>query len=98
MKSQEAIKIIRQCISEDRYRVMRHFAQRMDERGLFWPDVQAVIDHPRSVKDAGLDDYDRPKWLVAGKTTDLLNLEMVVVIDQDEDGNMVLLITIYFED
>lgn len=77
---------------------MRHFAQRMDERGLFWTDVQAVIDHPRSVRDAGLDDYGRPKWLVAGKATDRLSLEIVVVIDQDEDGNLVLLITIYFED
>ncbi len=98
MKSQEAIRIICQCISEDRYRMLRHFSERMDERGLFWPDVQAVIDHPKSVRNAGLDDYGRPRWLVAGKTTDRLNLELVVVIDQDDDGNLVVLITIYFED
>ncbi|MBL4700654.1 MAG: DUF4258 domain-containing protein [Phycisphaeraceae bacterium] len=98
MKSQEAIRIIRQCISTERYRLLRHFSERMDERGVFWPDIQAVIDHPKSVRDAGVDQYDRPRWLVAGKTTDLLNLEMVVVIDHDDDGNLVLLITIYYED
>ena len=98
MRSQEAIRIIRKCVSEDRYIPLRHFIERLDERGVFWSDILAILDHPKSVKDAGLDEYDRPRWLVAGKTTDLLSLEMVVVIDQDDDGNYVVMITIYYED
>jgi uncharacterized DUF497 family protein len=96
--SKETLRFIQQCISEERYTATHHFRQRMDERGLFLTDALAVIDAPDSIRDDGLDDQGRPKWLVAGLATELLSLEIVVVIDLDESGNEVLLITIYFED
>ena len=97
MEAKKAIRLIQQCIRDERYATTAHFDQRMDERCLFLTDALAVIDDPHSVRDDGLDNEGRPKWLLAGVTTDLLRLEIVVVIDQDENGNEVLLFTIYYE-
>ncbi len=37
--------------------------KRMDARGMFWADVEAVLDNPQEVRDDGLDRWDRPKWI-----------------------------------
>lgn len=92
-----ASRIIRECLTAGRYRRLRHFAQRMDERGLFWPDVLAVVNAPRRVRADGDDEFGRPRWIVAGTTTDGLTIEIVCVLERDEKGNVVVLITLYYE-
>ena len=78
------------------YRVLAHFVHGMDLRGLFWPDIQAVADSPRMVKDGGPDRFGRAKWRLSGRTTDGLDLEIVCVLDRDERGNLVVFITAYW--
>jgi len=75
-----------------------HFARRMDERGLFWPDIQCVLAAPSDVRDGGKDDLGRPKWIIAGKATDGLKLEIVCVLDVDDEGNLAVFVTAYWNE
>lgn len=93
--ARQALKIIRQCVDAERYRVLPHFRQRMAQRGLVWPDVLAVLDDPAEVRSDGQDRYHRPKWIVSGKAPDGVPVEFVCVIDEDEQGNLTVFITIY---
>lgn len=68
----------------------------MEQRSLFWPDVQAVIDDPQEVRSQGMDDYDRPKWIVSGEAADGNEVEIVCAIESNDDGAE--FITIYWED
>jgi hypothetical protein len=86
---------IRSTVAAGHYRVLRHFAQRMDQRGLFWADVQGVIDAPNRVRSGGNDRFGREKWLLQGKTTDALSIELVCALDVDENGDLTVFITIY---
>lgn len=97
MHSHRAIQIIRECVHEGRYALSGHFIQRMDERGLFWPDVQAVIDSPSDVQDEGQDSFGRPRWLLSGTTTDRCDVQLLCVLDADDEGNRVVFITIYWK-
>ena len=94
-QAREALRIIRQCVARGRYRLMRHFLQRMDERYLVWADILAVLDAPTEVRDAGPEELGRPKWIVAGTSADKLPLEVVCVLDTDEAGRLTVFITIY---
>lgn len=95
--ARKALRTIQGCVAAGRYRLLAHFVQRMDERGLFWPDVQAVLDSAQAVEDDGADDYGRDKWRVRGQTTDRLDLEVVCVLDRDETGKLAVFITAYWE-
>ena len=97
-RSSETINIIRSRISKNRYRRLVHFNQRMDERGLFWADVMAVIDEPSQVVDDGVDEFGRERWLISGLTTDELSIKLVTVLDFDAKGQMVVLITLFHEE
>ena len=94
-KARRALSVIRECVAAKRYRVLRHFTQRMDERGFFWPDVAAILDEPSAVRSGGRDPYDRPKWIVTGKTLDGDVVEIVCVLDRDDRDNVTVFITIY---
>ncbi len=94
-KARRALTVIRECVAEGCYLVLPHFTHRMEERGFFWPDVLAVIDSPSSVRDDGRDRYGRPKWIVAGKTADDLDIELVCAIDTDDRGRLTVFITLY---
>ena len=96
MRPAEAIQIIRACIAANRVTVREHFARRMDERSLFWPDVQAVVDAPTQVRADGCDDYDRARWLIIGKTPDSLRIQIVAVLDQDDGGHWTVLFTLHY--
>jgi hypothetical protein len=97
-ESKKALATIRRCLDRRRYRVLQHFTRRMDKRGLFWPEVLAVIESPASVRDGGLDRHDRPKWMISGAAADGLQIEVVCVIDVDEQGEAAVFITLYWED
>jgi hypothetical protein len=84
------------CVRRGRYRVLRHLIERMDRRGLFWGDVEAVIDAPSDVVDGGLDDFGRSKWRICGQTTDRMDLEVVCVLDRDERGHLTIFITAFW--
>ncbi len=94
VESRRAKKIIQTCIARRQYRVTRHFAERLEQRIFFWGDVLAVIDDPTDVREDGLDDFwprkmdFRRQWRANGT-------EIEIVIDQDGDGNLSILVTLY---
>jgi hypothetical protein len=96
-KAQKALADIRRCVATGRWRMLVHFVRRMDERGLFWPDVLAVLDSPAAVADEGPDDYGRHKWKVAGRATDGLELEIVCALDTDAAVRITVFITVYWK-
>ncbi len=67
----------------------------MAERGLVWADILAVASDPGDVRWARQDEYGRDKWIVCGQAGDGLGVELVCVMDVDEQGNVVVLVTIY---
>jgi len=95
VEARRALLTIRACVARGRYRVLTHFTQRMDQRGLVWPDVLAVLDAPGAVRSGGRDRFGRPKWLVGGTATAGDPLEIVCVLDVDEHGEHTVFITLY---
>ncbi len=95
-EARRAILVIRACIAADRYALTVHFNQRMQQRGLFWPDVVAAIEDPKDVRSGGVDNYSRPKWIVRGDAAGGDQIEIVCAIELDE-GETVF-ITLYWED
>ena len=75
--------------------MLTHFAQRMDERGLVWPDVLSVLDGPTGVRDGGPQRWGRPKWIVEGEAADGFSLSVVCVLDRDEAGRLTVFITAF---
>lgn len=98
MERAKALAIIHACLKNGRYLVKDHFLHRLDQRGLFWADVQALIDAPRRVRGDGEDQFDRPRCLISGTAPDGLQLAFLVVIDEDARGKLTVFITIYHED
>jgi hypothetical protein len=94
-KARKAWSIIRRCVEQGRYRVLKHFTQRMDERGLVWLDVLGVLDDPAGVRPGGPEEFGRPKWIINGTARDGLEVEIVCVLDHDEQGRLTVFITIY---
>lgn len=94
-RSRKALTIIQECVAAKRFKVLRHFMQRMDERAFFWPDVQTVLEQPTAVRDDGRDRHRRPKWIVSGETHDGIAIELVCAIDRDDRGRLTVFITIY---
>ncbi len=68
----------------------------MQQRGLFWSDVQVVIDDPRDVWSQGMDRFNRPKWIILGEAATGEEIEIVCAIEIDESETE--FITIYWED
>ncbi len=68
----------------------------MEERGLFWPDVQAVIDDPQDVRSGGMDKYVRLRWIVRGTAATGEEIEIVCAIELDHRG--IEFLTIYWKE
>lgn len=96
--ARKALSVIQDWMRSGRYRLLPHFLQRLDQRGLFWPDVQSLLGHPHGVRYGGPDERDREKWLVSGEAADGGNIEVVCVLGVDERGEMVVFITIYWQE
>ncbi len=94
-KARRALEVFRRCVDTGRYLVLPHFVERMHERSYFWPDVLAVVDSPSEVWFDGRDDFDRPRWIIAGTADYDLPVELVCVMDTDDRGNTTVFITIY---
>jgi hypothetical protein len=94
--ARRALATIRVCVDSDRYALAIHFTDRMVERGLYWPDVESVLDGPTDVRSQGIDRFDRPKWIVAGAAADGMEIEIVCAIEVDDSGTE--FITLYWED
>jgi hypothetical protein len=97
LAARAALEIICECVNSGRFVMTRHFTERMDQRGLVWPDVLAIIEEPADVRDGGPDNFGRPKWLVSGEASDGLQAEIVCVLDADSAGNTTVLVTIYWD-
>lgn len=93
--SRRALNTIRRCVKAGRYRLLVHFTERMDERGLFWPDVLAILDAPTDVRDGGPEQWGRPKWIIEGQSSGGGTLGLVCVLDADENGDVTAFVTIY---
>jgi hypothetical protein len=94
-EGRRAIVVIQECIEADRYALTIHFSERMEERGLFWPDVRAVIDDPKDIRSQGMDNYNRPKWIIRGRAALDKEIEIVCAIEMDETE--AVFITLYWE-
>ncbi len=94
-EAREALDVIRACVRANRYRLLKHFRDRMAMRGLLWADVLAIIDEPANVRSGGPETHLRPKWVLAGIAADGLDLEFVCVFEEDKRGTEVVFITIY---
>lgn len=94
-KARRAWSSIRRCVEDGRYLVLTHFMQRMDERGLVWPDVLSVLHDPTDVRDGGPEQWGRPKWIVEGQAADGHPLSVVCVLDRDEQGRLTVFITAF---
>ena len=94
-EARRALTLIRKCVATERFILSKHFSQRMEGRGLVWPDILAALDRPSSVRHGGPERLNRPKWIVAGDTADGLNIEIVCVLDEDDRGDWVVFITVY---
>jgi hypothetical protein len=94
-KARKALAVIQDCVEHGRYLVLPHFVDRMNDRGFFWPDVLAVVESPDDVRPDGRDEYDRPKWIISGKSADGLPVELVCVLDTDDRGHTTVFITLY---
>jgi hypothetical protein len=95
-EARRTLAVIRDCLARDCYAVTVHFEERMEQRGLFWPDVQGIIAAPRHVRSDGVDEYDRPKWIIGGQTAGGGSVEIVCAIEVDESGTV--FITLYWND
>jgi hypothetical protein len=94
-EARRALTVIRECVESDRYALSIHFARRMDQRGLFWPDVQAVLEVPEDIWSEGMDKYNRPKWIIRGEPAGIGGIQIVCAIELDESETE--FITIYWE-
>ena len=95
-EARRTLALIRRCVEDDRYALAVHFTQRMEQRGLFWPDVQAVMDASEDVWSEGMDRYNRPKWIICGEAANGDEIEIVCAIEMDESETE--FITLYWED
>lgn len=95
-EARRAVAVVRECVDADRYALSVHFSERMEQRGLFWSDVQAVIDDPQDVRSQGMDRFDRPKWVILGEAATGDEIEIVCAIEVDDSETE--FITIYWED
>lgn len=95
-EARRAVAVIRECLANDRFAVSVQFAHRMEQRGLFWPDIQAVVEDPSGVWAAGMDRDGRPEWIIAGDAGGLGEIEIVCAIECDDSGTE--FITLYWED
>jgi hypothetical protein len=68
----------------------------MQQRGLFWPDVEAVIDASTDVRAHGMDRYDRPKWSIRGDAAYGGEIKIICAIELDELQTE--FITLYWDD
>jgi len=66
-------------------------------RSVCTADVTSRIpgDDRTTVRFDGHDRYDRPKWVIEGKTVGELDIGLVCVLDTDDHGRVTVFITIY---
>jgi len=95
-EARRTLAVILECLDSDRYALTVHFSQRMEQRGLYWADVLAVIDDPDEVRSQGMDYFNRPKWIIAGEAAAGDEIEIVCAVEFDETDTE--FITLYWED
>jgi hypothetical protein len=83
------------CIAAERFVLKKHFTDRMNERGLFWPDVLAIVDAPTRARSDGMDEFGRPRLIVEGTAADGLRVGFACVLDSDDRGDVTVFITMY---
>jgi hypothetical protein len=95
-EARRTLAVIRECLDSDRYALTVHFTRRMAERGLYWADMLAVFDDPTETLSQGMDDYNRPKWIIGGQTATGEEIEIVCAVELDETETV--FITLYWQE
>jgi len=96
MKAADALELIRRCVDDDELLVITgHFYLRMEQRGLFWTDVLAVIEEPDAMRTDGHDEHRRERWFITATAPDELPVELLCAIDSTDP--LTVLVTIYWE-
>ncbi len=96
-EARKALATIQKCVEADRVIILQHFDARLARRNLMWVDVLSILEEPTEVRDDGVDERGRDKWVVAGDGADGLPIECVCAIDADDDGEITIFITLYEE-
>ena len=68
----------------------------MEQRGLFWPDVVAVIEEPAGIRSQGRDRFGRSKWVISGEAATGDEIEIVCALELDQTETE--FITLYWDD
>jgi len=84
VEARRTLAVVRECLDSDRYALTVHFSERMVQRGLFWADVEAVIGDPSAVRSQGMDEYNRPKWIIGGQAMTGDEVEIVCAVEIDD--------------
>lgn len=93
--SAEALRHAQKAFEEDNYLVREHFEDRLNERLMFWPDVQEVLDAPSCIETDGVDKYGRDRLFFNGMTTGKAEVEILVVFENDGTDSVIFW-TIYW--
>lgn len=94
----QAVATIRRCVEGGRMRLTMPFRVRLAERGVLWVDVLTVIDQPAQVEADGYDDTGRARWIVHGEAADGTEIGLVCAIGRDEEGELTVFVTAFWED
>jgi hypothetical protein len=88
---------VRKELDAENYVVRPHFYDRMNLRGMFWPDVLSIVEKPSAVRTDGVDQYGRERWYFRGMTTARAEVELLCVFENDGTDSVIFW-TIYWED
>ena len=89
---------IRRLARNDRIAFKTHTALRMHQRGISSDEVKEALEHCKVIESYP-DDYPLPSGLVLGYTKKKKAIHAVVVIDdENKEGGMVWVITVYEPD
>jgi hypothetical protein len=97
MTTGEALLHVQEAVEAENYTVRDHFYDRMNLRGMFWPDVSAVVASPSNIRTDGTDEYGRERWFFKGMTTAQSEIEILVVFEGGSTGSPIFW-TIYWDD
>lgn len=97
MTKADALTHVQHAVEAENHFVRDHFYDRMNLRGMFWPDVLAVVESPAGVRTDGADEYGRSRWFFKGMTTAQSEVELLCVFEGDGTGSVTFW-TIYWDD
>ena len=91
---QQVIRLVRELVRAGRYEFTRHAKQEMREDGLAVPDIRRILLEGSLVR-VQTGNVRGPRYILQGRTEDRWTVEAVCRFVQEEEGEIVLVITVY---